>query len=82
MTHALLAACLWALIATVIALGPRRFHWPAAWALIATGVPIVGWVTWQHGAVLGFLVLAGGMSVLRWPLRYMLRALRNPGQGD
>lgn len=76
MTLSFLAACLWALIATLIALGPRRFHWPAAWVLIASGVPIVGWVTYESGAILGVLVLIGGMSVLRWPVIYLLRRLR------
>lgn len=76
MTVSLIAACLWALIATAVALGPRRFHWRAAWALIAMGVPVVGWVTYQNGPIVGLLVLAGGMSVLRWPVKYLLAALR------
>lgn len=79
MTGSLISACLWALAATAVALGPRRFHWPAAWALIAAGVPIVGWVTYQNGPILGLLVLAGGLSVLRWPLKYLLANLRGEG---
>jgi len=79
MTLSLIAACLWGLVATLVALGPRRFHWPAAWALIASGVPIVGWVTYQNGPLVGILVLAGGLSVLRWPVRYLFAALRGEG---
>ncbi|MFD2175033.1 DUF2484 family protein [Rhodobacter lacus] len=75
MTLSLVAACLWAVIATFIALGPRRFHWPAAWGLIAAGVPILGWVTLQNGPVLGLIVLAGGVSVLRWPVRRLFARL-------
>ncbi len=76
MSSALIAACIWALTASLIAVGPRRYHWPAAWALIATGVPIVGWVTYSDGPFIGLLVLLGGVSVLRWPVKYLFRALR------
>ncbi len=79
LSPSLIAAALWAVVATGIALGPRRFHWPAAWALIVTGVPIVGWVTYQNGPLVGLLVLAGGLSVLRWPVKYLLAALRGEG---
>jgi hypothetical protein len=77
----LAAACVWAIVATVIALLPSRIHGPAAYALIAVGIPILGWVTWQNGPVLGLLVLAGGMSVLRWPLIHLVRRLRPAGTG-
>ena len=79
MTGSLISACLWALVATAVALGPRRFHWPAAWALIAAGAAFLGWVTYQNGPILGLLVLAGGLSVLRWPLKYLLANLRGEG---
>ncbi|TMV89695.1 DUF2484 family protein [Thioclava sp. BHET1] len=76
MSAPLLFSCLWATGASLIALGPSRFHWPAAWVLIALGVPLVGWVTLDHGPIVGLLVLAGGISVLRWPVIYLLRAAR------
>ncbi len=79
MTLSLAAACLWAVIATLVALGPQRFHWPAAWGLIAVGVPVLGWVTWVNGPVWGLVVLAGGLSVLRWPVRRLLARLRREG---
>lgn len=76
MPASLIIACLWALVASLVALGPRRFHWPAAWALIAAGVPILGWVTFETGPLLGLIVLVGGLSVLRWPVKYLLASLR------
>ncbi|MBZ4021837.1 hypothetical protein CKO11_05100 [Rhodobacter sp. TJ_12] len=76
MTLSLVAACLWVVVASVIALGPQRYHWPAAWGLIAVGVPILGWVTWQNGAIWGLVVLAAGLSVLRWPVRRLFANLR------
>ncbi|MCL7464400.1 DUF2484 family protein [Phaeovulum sp. NW3] len=81
-TLSLLAACLWAVLATSIALAPARFHWRAAWALIASGVPILGWVTYENGPVWGLAVLVGGMSVLRWPLVHLMRRLRQPDPAE
>lgn len=77
MTASLVAACVWALVANLAAMLPsRRNHWPQAIALIATGVPILGWVTYQNGPVWGFVVLAAGASLLRWPLIRAFRYLR------
>jgi hypothetical protein len=64
----LILACLWAITAFFAALMPQRYHWPAAWGLIATGIPMLGFVTWQMGPVWGLICFAGGASVLRWPL--------------
>lgn len=73
---ALLAAGIWVLAATAIALLPRRFHWPGAVGLILTGVPLIGWLTWVHGPLAGLIALAAGASVLRWPLFYLGHWLR------
>lgn len=73
MTISLILACVWALIATAIAMLPRRFHWPGAVGLIATGIPLIGYVTWQNGPFFGLLLLAAGASVLRWPLLFLGR---------
>lgn len=83
MTASLVAACGWALVANLIAMFPsRRQHWPAAWVLIAIGIPIVGWVTWQMGPLIGLVVLAAGMSVLRWPVIYLMRWFRGLRRTD
>ena len=77
MTPSLVAAALWVVVANVIAMFPsKRGHWPAAWGLIAVGIPIVGWVTLQNGPFIGLAVLAAGISILRWPVRYLFRWLR------
>lgn len=69
MSLSILAACLWAVVATLIAVLPSRDrHWRAAYFLIAAGIPILGWVTYQNGPWVGLIVLAGGASILRWPL--------------
>ena len=48
----------------------------AAFALIAIGIPLVGWVTYQNGPIWGLVILGAGASVLRWPLIYLVRRLR------
>ncbi len=77
----LLLAGLWAIAATAIALMPRRAHRPGAVALIVTGIPLLGWLTWTHGPLAGLLGLAAGASVLRWPLFHMGRWLRRKVSG-
>lgn len=77
MPLSLILACLWALAANVLAMTPSRDkHWRAAFALIAVGIPIVGFVTYQTGPLLGFLCLLGAMSVLRFPVVYLWRWTR------
>jgi hypothetical protein len=68
MPLSLVLACVWAISACIAAMAPQRLHWPAAWVLISTGIPILGFVTWQAGPVWGLICLAGGASVLRWPV--------------
>ena len=77
MSLSLILAAAWALIANVLAMLPSKdHHWRSAYVLIAIGIPIVGFVTWQHGPWIGMLVLAMGMSVLRWPVIYLGRWLK------
>lgn len=74
MSLSLILACLWAATANVIAMFPsRHHHWPAAWVLIAAGLPLLGYVFWENGVWIGLVVLAAGLSVLRWPVRRLFR---------
>lgn len=77
MTLAILLACGWFVLANVLAMLPsKRRHWPQAWGLITIGIPILGYVVYEHGPWLGLLVLAGAMSMLRWPVIYLFRWMR------
>ncbi len=77
MSVSIILACLWAIIANVLAMLPSKDnHWKRAYVLIAVGVPILGLITWQHGPWLGLLVLAAGASLLRWPVIYLGRWVR------
>lgn len=80
MPLSLTLASLWGLIACLVGLTPGRFHWPAAVGLIAVGIPLLGFATWQMGPWWGMALLAGGVSVLRWPVYYAMRWLRRAGQ--
>jgi Protein of unknown function (DUF2484) len=73
-----LALCLvWLVAANLIGMFPSRDkHWRAAYVLIAVGVPLLGWATYEVGPVVGLLLLVAGASVLRWPLVFLWRWLR------
>lgn len=77
----ILLAGLWVVAATVIALMPQRTHWPGAVVLIVTGVPLLGYLTYENGPLAGLLGLAAGASVLRWPLFYLGKWLRQKVTG-
>ena len=68
---------MWAIAANVTAmLSTRDQHWTSAYVLIAIGIPLLGYVTWQNGPWIGLIALLAGMSVLRWPVIYFGRWLR------
>ena len=79
MTVSLALACLWVVVACLVAMLPsRRGHWPA-WALSAVSIPLLGYATFKHGPVLGLLALFGGASVLHWLLRGRAASARRNG---
>jgi hypothetical protein len=77
MSLSLILAFVWLVVANVMAMIPSRDnHWQRAYALIIVGVPLLGFVTWQNGPVIGIIMLVAGVSVLRWPMIYLGRWLR------
>lgn len=68
MPVALVLLCLWGAAACAAGLAPRRYHWPFAWVLIATGIPLLGLVTLSMGPAMGVLGLVAGALLLRWPI--------------
>ena len=74
MSLSLVLALLWLITANVIAMFPSKdHHWRNAYMLISVGVPLLGWVWWQNGIWVALLVLIAAMSVLRWPVIYLVR---------
>lgn len=77
MNMSLLAALIWLVGANVLAMFPSKDqHWRAAYLLIAIGIPLLGWLTWENGPWIGLFALAAGVSILRWPVRYLGRWMR------
>ncbi|MCL6285385.1 DUF2484 family protein [Ruegeria sp. 2012CJ41-6] len=77
MTLSLTLVCVWAVSANLMAMVPSRDnHWSRAYLLIALGIPLLGYVTYQNGPLVGLIVLIAGMSVLRWPVIYLSRWIR------
>ncbi len=82
MTLSLTLACLWVVLANLLALIPSQDnHWRRAYVLIALGIPLLGYVTYENGPWWGLALLAAGMSILRWPVIYLFRWLRNLSRG-
>jgi len=81
MTLSLILACVWAVAANLLAMTPSKDnHWRRAYVLIAVGIPLLGYVTYENGPWVGLAVLLAGMSVLRWPVIYLGRWLRGLGR--
>jgi len=77
MSLSLILACVWAIVANISGMFPSRHnHWPAAYALIAAGIPLLGYITLQHGPWITLLIAAAGVSILRWPVLYAIRWVR------
>ncbi|MCQ0092456.1 DUF2484 family protein [Roseovarius sp. M141] len=82
MPTSLILACIWVLGANLLAMTPSgENHWRAAYVLIAVGIPILGYVTWQTGPWIGLFCLVAAVTILRWPVVYLWRWLRGPQQG-
>jgi uncharacterized membrane protein len=77
MISPLLLICAWVVLAFAMAAFPSNDnHWRRAYVLMALGVPLLIWVTWQSGPLMGLLGLVIGGLVFRWPLLFFWRWLR------
>jgi ABC-type spermidine/putrescine transport system permease subunit I len=77
MTTSLILSFVWLILANVLAMIPSNDdHWRRAYFLIAVGLPLWVWLLIQNGPFVAIVVLAAAASVLRWPVRYLLRWVR------
>lgn len=77
MTTSILLVLVWFVAANIAGLLPSRDnHWRRAYFLIATGVPILGFVTFENGPLVGLICFAAGASILRWPIIFLTRWVR------
>ncbi|WP_210527368.1 DUF2484 family protein [Rubellimicrobium arenae] len=80
MSGALILAAFWFLAANLAVMMPTRpAQWKADALLVACGVPLLGWLTVEHGPVLGMMTLAAGAAILRWPFLGLMLRSRHPG---
>lgn len=74
MTLPISLALIWLIVANLIGILPSRDkHWRAAYVMIAIGVPLLGWLTWEAGPLIGLVFLAAAASILRWPVVFLWR---------
>ena len=77
MSLSVILALVWCILANLLAILPSSDnYWRRAYFLMAIGVPLLGYVTWQNGPWIGLLALAAGASMLRWPMIYLGRWIR------
>ncbi len=77
MTLSLGLFCLWAVTANLLAMFPsKRHHWPAAYFLLVTGLPLIVLVFRENPHWVSALVFLLWCSVLRWPILYGGRFLK------
>ncbi|WP_293447819.1 DUF2484 family protein [Planktotalea sp.] len=74
MSLSLILALLWLVTANEIAMFPSKdHHWRNAYVLIGVGVPLLAWIWYQNGFWIALIVLVAAMSVLRWPVIYLVK---------
>ena len=82
----IILACIWVLVAQLIAFLPSRDkHWRAAYGLMIVGLPLLVFVYVENGILLAIVMLFAGASILRWPVYYgflKVRKIFGVSQGD
>lgn len=77
MSLSLALICLWVVAVFLLsALPSKDKHWRLAYVLIGTGIPLLIWITWRDGPLMGLLGLSVGCLILRWPVRFLWRWVR------
>ncbi|MDQ2095461.1 DUF2484 family protein [Rhodalgimonas zhirmunskyi] len=76
MSYALLAACMWVVLATFVAFLPMRRQFAPGIVLLIGAPVILIWIGVTHGVFFALAGLAGFLSMFRKPLRYyVLKAM-------
>lgn len=82
MVLAIIAAMMWGIAAALVPLLAGRRHVLALWALVATGVPVLGALTYILGPAVGVGALVTGLLILLFsPVAYV-RNLMGYGRGQ
>ncbi|NNK78630.1 MAG: DUF2484 family protein [Litoreibacter sp.] len=73
MSAALIAAAIWAILSTGVALLPMRFQYAPGLLLLLVAPAIIVWIGYEHGIWVAAAGLAAFFSMFRNPLRYLWR---------
>ncbi|WP_071675079.1 DUF2484 family protein [Nioella nitratireducens] len=83
MTLSLTLACVWVVVATIVAFLPMRYQYAPGLALLIAAVPLLVFIGVQHGGWIVVLALLAIVSMFRRPLWALARHLtRRTGKGD
>ncbi len=78
MTTSLILSLIWLVAANISGMIPfKDNHWKAAYLLIALGIPVLIGVYLQNGWLTALIVLIAAASILRWPVIYLIRWLKD-----
>ena len=73
MTLSLILACLWVLAAALVAMLPMRRQFLPGGTLLFLAPALIVVIWWENGALFGLAAFLGFLSMMRNPLRYLLR---------
>lgn len=73
MTQPLILVGLWAALALLAGLLRDGRHRVVAAGLVGLGIPLLGWLTYNDGPLVGLLAMAAGAALLRWRARRVLQ---------
>lgn len=76
MSWSILAAAIWAVLATGVALLPMRLQYVPGLTLLFLAPAIILWLGFDEGWVIALAGLLGFLSMFRYPLRYFWRKWR------
>lgn len=76
MSLPIILACLWALAATITAMLPMRRQFGPGLVLLLTAPVLIVWLGLAHGWVWVLIGLLAFASMMRNPLRYLIRRAR------
>lgn len=75
MSPPLIGAVIWVLAVSAVGMGPRRYHKRLGFPLLILFLPLLIWLWVGAGPGWALGLLAGALSIYRYPARYYGRAL-------
>ncbi|WP_120501865.1 DUF2484 family protein [Roseovarius sp. EL26] len=80
MSLSIICACVWVLLATLVAFLPMRRQFAPGLGLLAATPLLVVWLGYDHGWIWSVVAVLAFVSMFRNPLRYFWRKWRGAGE--